>query len=499
MPPYDDEERDHRVTASDDDNDVGEQIRVSLTLAVECTDRSLEVPSEVIAVPATIGRQGLSAVINHLLDRRIANEDGTDMEDDEEADDRLPALKFDFILGRNNKLLRTGVEKEARRSGISLEEAILVTYFPAQEAPDFSGESEPLPDWISAMTLVQSTSNLKLCTATYDGSIQVFEPNLEGGKENLRLTSVGSKSRAHVGPIKSLDAAMSQDETLWVATGSMDQSLAIHCMKVGTSKLQLFALCKEGHAAAVGSVDLAVRDKVLASGDWDGGVSLWDFSNSVDPIEHAQPLKKSKTGSTTSSKKEELPEKLLSPKISIQAHSSKVSGLSWGNFEKTQNSSLDRLITGSWDHSLKVWDMERQDCLLTLNGSRVVSCLDTSYHSSGIVATGHPDCTVRLWDVRIDATNESSLALSDNTFKPSHREWISSVRWSRRNAYTLASTSHDGTVKVWDIRSSIPLHTVQAFDKNHKSLCIAFGSLKDTNDFIFAGGTDCVVKEYCNG
>ena len=43
------------------------------------TDRSLEVPSEPIAIPADLRRKGLSAVINHLLDRQ------DDDSDDEKA------------------------------------------------------------------------------------------------------------------------------------------------------------------------------------------------------------------------------------------------------------------------------------------------------------------------------------------------------------------------------------------------------------------------------
>ena len=55
----------------------------------------------------------------------------------------------------------------------------------------------------------------------------------------------------------------------------------------------------------------------------------------------------------------------------------------------------------------------------------------------------------------------------------------------------LASTSHDGTVKVWDIRSSVPLHTVKAHTKGTKALCLSF-----TKDVIFSGGSDCIVKKF---
>jgi ribosome biogenesis protein YTM1 len=490
---------------ADDDNDKGEQVRVSLTLAVSCTDRSLEVPNEPIAVPADIGRKGLSAVINHLLDRVAAGDDedddnsNEDMKDDDE--NRLPALPFDFIVGTNRNLLRTGVEREARRSGMSLEQDIKITYFPAQEAPDLTGESEPLPDWISGMSFVSTKKNNLLCTATYDGSIHVYRPSVDKDSEDqsMALENVASKSAVHNGPIKCLAAATDTDDTMWIASGSMDHSLALHTLDPKTNDLSAYATCAGGHTSALGSVDIWGRDKLLASGDWDGGISIWDFSETPeDSVDDEQATKKVKTGSK-SKKTKKTETKTLAPKYSIQAHSSKISGVSFGNFEKQNDSSSAQrqLITGSWDHSLKVWDIERQDCLLTLNGSRVISCLDTSYHSAGVVATGHPDCMVRLWDVRTDQSRETNLALSDNTFKPSHKAWISSVQWSRRDPYQLASTSHDGTIKLWDIRSSLPLHTVRAFPKKEKGLCLAFGTAEsDAAGLLLVGGTDCVVKHF---
>ena len=175
------------------------------------------------------------------------------------------------------------------------------------------------------------------------------------------------------------------------------------------------------------------------------------------------------------------------------------------------------VITGSWDHSIKVWDIEEQDCIVTLNGSRVISCLDTSYYTTNVVATGHPDCTIRLWDTRASingnstATNKEVGSLqqvvSDNIFRPSHKAWVSAIQWSKYNPYHLASTSHDGTIKLWDIRSSLPLHTVKVFgktksDKNnnnksgtrHKGMALAYGDI--TNGMIFGGGTDCLVHQY---
>jgi len=487
--------------SNSNNDDVGEQIRVSLTLASECKDPSLEVPSEPIAVPASIGRKGLSAVINHLLDRHVTVEDEHEMDDDidELEDDRLPSLTFDFIVGKNNRLLRTGVEREARRSGLSLEEALPITYFPAQEQPELSAESEPLPDWISGMSFVSTDKHQWLCTATYDGSIHLFEPVPSENEDEVVLKKVSEKKGVHSGPIKCVNAAVDKDLTLWIASGSLDHTLSLCRLDPSAKKqLEYHSICTGAHTSAVSDVDIFGPTKLLASGDWDGSVAVWNFSAAPeDPMEDQQPVKriKTKSGSTVADSTDT---KSLTPKISIQAHSSKISGVSWGNCEKRNQSAPQQLITGSWDHSLKLWDVERQDCLVTLNGTRVISCLDTAYYSTGIVASGHPDCTIRLWDIRTANCKESSLTVSDSTFKPSHKAWVSALQWSPRNAYHLASTSHDGTIKYWDIRSTLPLHTVRAFPKTEKGLSLAFGELKDDSGFLFAGGTDSIVKQFRN-
>ena len=503
---------------------MGEQVRISLTLSTECMNRGLEVPiRDPIAVPADIGRKGLSTVINHLLDRRLPNENDDDNEDeDSNDDDRLPSINFDFMIGKHNKLLRTALEREARRTGLSLEEAIPITYFPAQKAPERKGQSDSLPDWISALSF---SSNL-LCAGCYDGSMHVFQTKDRHNKSVFQKVAMQGKS--HQGPIQCMATmtTTTRDDNynssqLWVATGSMDHTLLLHQVDHDTYKTTKVAVkCMDGHAAAISSVDFFPPSKTLASGDWDGGVCIW--TNNVvgggqgevddDPAEQQPSNKKFKTGSKKAKEASDAASssssssiRKQSPIISLQAHSSNISGLSWGNYEKKQaalslsSSSIpETLITGSWDHSLKVWNIERQDCLLTLNGSRVISCLDTSYFSSGIVATGHPDCTVRLWDVRTANTKESALSpVSDNTFRPSHKAWVSAVQWSQHNPYHLASTSHDGTVKLWDIRSSIPLHTVRAFEKTEKGLALVYGDAE--TGLVYAGGTDCVVKQYQSG
>ncbi|KAG7372068.1 myosin heavy-chain kinase [Nitzschia inconspicua] len=494
-----------------DDNDrpeEGPQVRVSLKLASGVGDPSLEVPSAPIAVPSDIGRKGLSAVVNHLLGRSVPGDDDND--DDGNDDDSSTAsnrpLSFEFIVA-NNRLLRKGVEKEARQHGLSLEEAIVITYFPTSGVPELSGEGETVPDWVSCFASASTNhSETMVFSGCYDGTIHIYRKRNNDDNESCLIKI--SSATAATGPIKAMAATTYKDQIM-IASASLDHSLNLHTHD-SNNGLQLYGVCTVAESdvmQAVSSLDFTATSSsshlLLASGDANGTISIWNFdAGEQDSVATEAKKQKSSSGQKAASSKRELNATICMER----AHAQTISGISWGNHHhrnQTDNiTSHSQLITGSWDHSIKVWDVEKQNCLLTLNGSRVVACLDTSYHSEGVVATGHPDCTIRLWDVRVDSnTSKPSSVIMDHTFRPSHKAWVSDVKWSLSNAYQLASTSHDGTVKVWDIRSSNPLSTVRAFGKEEKGLCLLWDSSpsqqrkQPNHETIFAGGSDCIIKQ----
>ena len=574
----------------DDDDDKGVQIRISFHLATEYQTvlTSLHVPNDIIAVPADIHRKGLSTIINHLLDRHDPN-------DDDDDHDKLPTIPFEFMIGssssnNNNsnnsssgknhstatghRLLRStgGMEREVRKLGLSLEEAIPVTYFPAQLPPEPSStDQEPtLPDWIGTMECIHITANEQnvssssslLCTGCYDGSIVVLDAsarttnsdNPNNSAIDVPLSIMTTKPLAHDGPIHCLSTAQMNDDIL-IVSGSMDHTLRIHTLsskQTGSSPLsydfdenRTVDCGRNGHTAAITSVDTisstgnesdpTTAIVYIASGDYDGNVGIWEYQhnhnqndNEEEDDHEAQPsstkksksvtLRKGTTSDGTSTTVTKM--KTIAAKRMFRAHTTQVSGIAFGNYEKVQSSSSSsslllfipqQLITGSWDHSIKVWDLVRQENISTINGQRVITCLDTSYHTSGIVVTGHPDCTIRLWDTRSTTSSSttssskdassSSLTVSDTTFQPSHKEWVSGVQWSPTNPYHVVSTSYDGTMKLWDIRSSLPLYTVRTFPTKEKGLSVCYSSSRPINNsenvnFLFAGGTDCMVKKY---
>lgn len=57
------------------------------------------------------------------------------------------------------------------------------------------------------------------------------------------------------------------------------------------------------------------------------------------------------------------------------------------------------VYTGGWDHSIRSWDVENETNLVTKNCEKVVLDVDYSAHSR-LIATGHTDNVLRLWDPR---------------------------------------------------------------------------------------------------
>ena len=394
------------MSDSEIDSDEGSQIRISLVLAKGCAQTSLVVPSDPIAVPSDTRKKGLSAIVNHLLGRKVVSdksesEDGASSSEDED-EEKLPAIPFDFLL--NQKLLRMSIDAATRKEGLSVEEAVEIQYFPAKSAPEGDGESEKLPDWISAMGSLSDY----LISGGCDGSIRVFDKS-----KNLRQIDT---AKVHSGPVKCLDSAYVQSsDSIIIGSGSMDQTLFTHLYSKDTESLALHALFSNGHTSSVNSLAMNSDPNgiFMASGDWQGGLCVWKVPSADErgKQKEGSNSKKKRRTSTKNSPALDIEPEEVTPTAYWKAHSNNISGMAWGY------GSSNTLLTCSWDHSIKSWDVETQNVRLTLNGSKVVTCMGRC-HNSDIIATGHPDCSVRLWDMRTSHKSQNGSSVFDSTLRP---------------------------------------------------------------------------------
>ena len=109
------------------------------------------------------------------------------------------------------------------------------------------------------------------------------------------------------------------------------------------------------------------------------------------------------------------------------------------------------LASGSWNGTVKLWDVTTRQIIATLEGhTEGVSSVSFS-PDGGILASGSWDSTVKLWDV---ATRQNIATLER------HTEGVNSVSFSPDGGI-LASGSWDGTVKLWDVATRQNIATLE--------------------------------------
>ena len=102
-----------------------------------------------------------------------------------------------------------------------------------------------------------------------------------------------------------------------------------------------------------------------------------------------------------------------------------------------------RIVTGSFDHTARIWDADEGTELLVLRGHRrEVRAVAFSPDGSRIV-TGSADRTARVWEA---ANGRVAFRLEG------HTNWVTSVAFSP-DGRRLVTGSADGTVRLWDAAS----------------------------------------------
>jgi WD40 repeat protein/tRNA A-37 threonylcarbamoyl transferase component Bud32 len=166
----------------------------------------------------------------------------------------------------------------------------------------------------------------------------------------------------------------------------------------------------EGHAALVRHAAFSPDGRLLASGDADGVVKVWDAGRSA----WLRDLK----GHTDS--------------------------VLWVAFSPDGK----RLATASADETVKVWDVESGAELRTFAGhSDRVQCV--AFAPDGrLLASAGDDRIVRLWDPQ---TGRETLRLEG------HEEFVNALAFSP-DGIRLASAAEDSTARVWDLATGKEVH-----------------------------------------
>lgn len=423
--------------------DEGPQIRVKFVTK----DASVRVTETPFAVPLRLARQGLSQVVNHLL-----------------AGGRGAPRPFDFLV--DGRFLRSSLAKYTQAHGISEEALLTLEYVEALPAPAPT-RSASHPDWVSAVTAVGAKW---IVTGCYDGQLRVHD----AASADEPVASV----KAHHGAVKAVSAAPIDDESddLLIATSGKDQLGQLWRFDAAERALMPLAALT-GHLNSVDAVDVAKQalddQRVVASGSWDNTVRVWN-APATSSGSGSQPTKKQKRASGSGSTFQQIEAEMV-----LVGHTSHVTSVAF-------SADVTQLVSSSSDRTVRIWDLATQTSAQTLAGARAISSV--SVNADGHILTAHPDQCVRLWDPRAAANGERVV---QQTFQ-SHAQWVSAVEWHPSDANLFLSGGYDGQVKVWDARSSVPLHSLAAHDG--KTLDVAWRDVQETADakraIAFASGGD---------
>ena len=107
-----------------------------------------------------------------------------------------------------------------------------------------------------------------------------------------------------------------------------------------------------------------------------------------------------------------------------------------------------KLISGSMDTTIKVWNWHTGECISTYNGHNggVIGL----HFDSALLASGSVDNTIKIWNFE----DKSTLVLRG------HTDWVNAVKIDSESR-TVFSASDDCTVRLWDLDTGACIKTFE--------------------------------------
>jgi WD40 repeat protein len=290
---------------------------------------------------------------------------------------------------------------------------------------------------------------------------------------NLKTGKLLQTLTGHSDPVHSV--AYSPDgQTL--ASGSSDNTIKLWNVKTG-NLLQTVT----GHSDSVLSVAYSPDGQTLASGSWDKTIKIWQIPAFISkaPVQQTQSQVSQPPVSTPQSQPVTIP----APQTTIPVKNTKLIKLliaailgligtqiyGYARYGVSPVNPISIIANLSSGISLEK--------TLTGHSSLVWS---VAYSPDGqTLASGSHDKTIKLWDVK---TGNLLQTLTG------HSDWVNSVAYSP-NGQTLASGSGDNTIKLWNLKTGNLLQTLEG----HSDMVLSVEYSPD-GQTLASGSRDNTIK-----
>ncbi|KAB5563181.1 WD40-repeat-containing domain protein [Coniochaeta sp. 2T2.1] len=476
------------VTMFDSAPESGSQVKVTFTT----TEADLQLPEskQQLLVPADIRRYGLSRILNS--ESMLATP---------------TAVPFDFLV--NGTFLTGTLEDYLKDNGLSFETNVTLQYVRSLIPPVYQASFEH-DDWVSAVDVLSQTSPAgrwagdgfqqgrdRILSASYDGLLRIW--NSSG---QVIATSPASSLGGHSSSIKAAKwlsnnqiASAGLDRTIrvWKYTESDDQ-------QSGELRptLELY-----GHKGPIESLQYEGVSKRILTASADGSIGLWSTSKSSAPAAPTELLP-----STHSTKRRKITSSVSTAQrgpVSLMAvHTG--SAATAAVFDPR-----DRTVgySASLDHTVRTLDLTTGLVVSTLATAHpLLSLCAVPRGTSPLLAAGTSARHITMVDPRVSTNTTSVMTLRGHSNK------VVSIAAAPDNDFSLASGSHDGTVRIWDLRSvrpaskdeggiggvSEPVYMIERESRQGKKKsvtgdgCKVFGVAWDKTLGIISGGEDKRVQ-----
>lgn len=361
-------------------------------------------------------------------------------------------VPFEFLI--NGTYLRTSIDEYLTANGISAETTLTVEYVRAL-IPPLHVASFQHDDWVSSVDVLSASSpaaqwagkssNIakgqeRLVSGSYDGLVRIWNASGE-----IVATSADITNGGHTAAVKAV-RLLSPSQ---VVSGGLDRSLRVwkYTEQEGgfsgslSPQIELY-----GHKGSVDSIAVHGPSNRILSASADHTVGFWSSKKSEGPAAASSLLPSASTNARSAKKRKINPTSTVStpqrgPLALFSGHTGPVSAAIFDARDSTVG------YSSSWDHTLRTWDLVTSALVDTRTTSH--SLLSVAHLPEvHLLAAGTSARHITLIDPRASATTVSAMTLRG------HTNAVVALARDPASEYGLISASHDGTCRIWDVRST---------------------------------------------